>query len=70
MVGFVDYDDPRMVGTADAIRADLNSGGLILRSWTRSARNWDPVEGHNRRCSQAVRIFELRGWTRESFPPG
>ncbi|MBC7944711.1 MAG: glycoside hydrolase family 15 protein, partial [Burkholderiales bacterium] len=30
-VDFVDYDDPRMIRTVDAIRADLDEQGLILR---------------------------------------
>jgi GH15 family glucan-1,4-alpha-glucosidase len=30
-VGFVDYKDPRMVGTVDAIRRDLTESGLVLR---------------------------------------
>ena len=30
-IGIVPYDDPRMVRTADAIRAELDSGGLLLR---------------------------------------
>jgi GH15 family glucan-1,4-alpha-glucosidase len=35
-VGFIDYSDPRMVGTVDAIREDLDSNGLILRYRTTS----------------------------------
>ena len=31
MVGFVDYDDERMVRTADAIRDQLDAGGLLYR---------------------------------------
>ena len=30
-VGFVAYDDPRMLKTVEVIRAELDSGGLILR---------------------------------------
>ncbi len=32
-IGFIDYDDERMIGTADAIMAELDRGGLILRSY-------------------------------------
>jgi GH15 family glucan-1,4-alpha-glucosidase len=31
MVGFVAYDDERMIGTADAIMAGLDQNGLVLR---------------------------------------
>jgi GH15 family glucan-1,4-alpha-glucosidase len=31
VVGFVDYDDERMVRTADAIREELNADGLLYR---------------------------------------
>jgi GH15 family glucan-1,4-alpha-glucosidase len=31
MVGFVDFDDPMMIATTDAIVADLEEAGLILR---------------------------------------
>jgi GH15 family glucan-1,4-alpha-glucosidase len=31
MFGFVDFDDPRMVRTTDAIVEDLQEGGLVLR---------------------------------------
>jgi GH15 family glucan-1,4-alpha-glucosidase len=31
MVGFIDYDDERMVRTADAIREELDADGLIYR---------------------------------------
>jgi GH15 family glucan-1,4-alpha-glucosidase len=34
VVGFVDYDDERMVRTADAIREDLNADGLLYRHRT------------------------------------
>ncbi len=43
-VGFVDYKDPRMLGTVDAIRQELeNEDGLILRY--RNADTKDGLEG-------------------------
>lgn len=42
-VGFVDYHDPRMVGTVAAIRAGLEEDGLILRY--RTAETSDGVGG-------------------------
>jgi GH15 family glucan-1,4-alpha-glucosidase len=30
-VGFLDYDDPRMISTADVIAAELDDGGLLRR---------------------------------------
>lgn len=35
-VGFVEYDDPRMVGTVDAIRHELDEEGLIVRYRTQT----------------------------------
>jgi GH15 family glucan-1,4-alpha-glucosidase len=35
-VGFIDGDDPRMLGTIAAVEEDLMSGGLLLRYRTRS----------------------------------
>jgi GH15 family glucan-1,4-alpha-glucosidase len=40
-VGFVAYDDPRMVRTAQAIRRELDDGGLVLRY-----RAPDGLRGH------------------------
>ena len=31
LVGFLDGDDPRMIGTIEAVRADLETDGLLLR---------------------------------------
>ncbi|MBV9284524.1 MAG: glycoside hydrolase family 15 protein, partial [Acidimicrobiia bacterium] len=31
--GFVDWDDPRMIGTVDAVREDLDLGGGLLRRY-------------------------------------
>jgi GH15 family glucan-1,4-alpha-glucosidase len=42
-VGFVDYDDPRMVGTVAAVRHDLEEDGLLLRY--RTAETADGVGG-------------------------
>jgi pentatricopeptide repeat protein len=42
-VGFVDYTDPRMVGTVDAIREELNDDGLIRRY--RTEETDDGLEG-------------------------
>ena len=42
-VGFVDFDDPRMVGTVAAIRQDLMENGLVLRY--RTGKTADGVGG-------------------------
>ncbi|MDQ6897962.1 MAG: glycoside hydrolase family 15 protein [Candidatus Dormibacteraeota bacterium] len=42
-VGFVPYDDPRMVGTVNAVREELDEGGLILRY--RTEDSGDGLEG-------------------------
>ncbi len=41
-VGFVDYDDPRMLATAGAIRAELDDGGGLLLRYNTP----DSLEGH------------------------
>lgn len=35
-IGYLDWNDPRMVGTVDAIRSGLDSDGLVLRYRTES----------------------------------
>ena len=32
--GFIAYDDPRMIGTTDAVRRELDTGGGLLRRYT------------------------------------
>jgi GH15 family glucan-1,4-alpha-glucosidase len=39
--GFVEYDDPRMVGTTDAVRRELDVGGGLLRRY----KGEDSLEG-------------------------
>jgi GH15 family glucan-1,4-alpha-glucosidase len=41
-VGFLAYDDPRMVSTTDAIRAELDDGGGLLRRY----KSADSLKGH------------------------
>jgi pentatricopeptide repeat protein len=48
-VGFVDYDDERMVRTTDAIRDDLDEGGLLRRF--RPTRAGGKTEGVFLSCS-------------------
>jgi GH15 family glucan-1,4-alpha-glucosidase len=40
-VGFLDYDDPRMLATTDAIRSELDDGGGLLRRYVAA----DALEG-------------------------
>ena len=42
-VGFVDYNDPRMLGTVAAVRRELDAGGLVMRY--RTADTDDGVGG-------------------------
>jgi len=51
-VGFIDPDDPRMLGTIDAIRSELGHGGLIYRYDTRETDDGLPSgEGAFLACS-------------------
>jgi GH15 family glucan-1,4-alpha-glucosidase len=51
-VGFVDPDDPRMLGTIDAIRADLGHDGLLSRYNTRETEDGlPPGEGAFLACT-------------------
>ena len=43
-VGFVDYKDPRMMGTVNAIQERLTEGGLVLRY--RTEETDDGLQGH------------------------
>lgn len=45
LVGFLPPDDPRVVGTVDAIRRDLASDGLILRYHTEETDDGLPATG-------------------------
>jgi GH15 family glucan-1,4-alpha-glucosidase len=42
MFGFVDFDDPRMIGTTDAVRRELDAGGGLLRRY----KGDDSLQGH------------------------
>ena len=51
-VGFIDPTDPRMLGTIDAIRADLSDNGLVYRYDTgKTADGLPPGEGAFTACS-------------------
>ena len=51
-VGYLAYDDPRMVGTVDAILNELQEGGLILRYRTdRTDDGLKGKEGHFLACT-------------------
>jgi GH15 family glucan-1,4-alpha-glucosidase len=69
-VGFLDPDDPRMIGTIDAIRKQLGHDGLVYRYDTRTTRDGLPSgEGAFLACSfwlvealtLAGRVEEARG---------
>jgi GH15 family glucan-1,4-alpha-glucosidase len=48
-VGFLNYDDPRMISTTDAIRTELDDGGLLRRY--KSADSLEGEEGAFVACS-------------------
>src|SRR3954447_11355839 len=70
MVGFIDYDDERMVRTADAIREDLDADGLIYRHRSKDglkgkegaflpASFWlAEVLAHQSRLDEAQEVFD------------
>jgi GH15 family glucan-1,4-alpha-glucosidase len=70
MVGFVEYGDERMVRTADAIREELDAGGLLYRHRTRDGLKGDEgaflpasfwlaeVLAHQARLDEAHEVFD------------
>jgi GH15 family glucan-1,4-alpha-glucosidase len=49
-VGFVEAADPRMVGTVDAIRAELDADGLLLRNRTEGEASGEGKGGGREGC--------------------
>jgi GH15 family glucan-1,4-alpha-glucosidase len=61
-VGFIEADDPRMLGTIDAIRKHLGSDDLIYRYDTRTDDGLPPGEGAFLPCSfWLVEALEMAG---------
>src|SRR5262249_41566143 len=62
-VGFVPADDPRMIGTVQAIERDLLVDGFVLRYHTETARDGlPPGEGAFLPCSfWLVIVYALQG---------
>ena len=63
LVGFVDGDDPRMLGTIAAVEQDLMRDGLLLRYRTEIRRR-------RARAATSTRSWPARsGWSRRTPPP-
>ena len=75
LVGFVDGDDPRMLGTIEAIEQDLMRDGLLLRYRTadrrrRPRRRRAPVPGLLVLAGLGVRRRRARSTTRTPSSTG